>query len=806
MSYNTGNPIGSSDPRDMFDNAENLDNAVNSTDLSFTDRLGNERMTLAGFEAAGFTAADIYADVATGRAAVADGAQFQVVEGDEIVRYRRDSSSTQTEMARYPTAAAVAELRDELITVQLIGHPTDPVPDGTAGVSNNTFVFAAQAEKSGVVRKVRLNSAAGGTLKLSTWSKSGDLFTRTREVSITVVAGAQTLTDVGLDVSAGEYLGFYGNGTVETKVETADSGGWYVGGPAVSSFTDATITTTARLSISYDIETVDRVDALEAELALKAPQSDVDAIEADIYTTKTLNIGTKGAMTSGSGDLDGALYALEQACQQDGTVSEVRLFTIAAATVRIMVFSKSGDAFTVVGETSVSAAGGYEVFAISLPISAGQHVGVQSTNVGLQAGVSDTFGWYGGMGTTSFTDAAPTRSSRILAGFSVEYTETTFNGASRPAAVDMPWENMLLISMGQSLWEGSDGDVTTAVEYDNKGFPAYPAAPVSIDDATVANTERATSRGEWPGLGAASAIRAALLRDNNLAYTDISSTIVVANDAVGGSLITQINKGTAPFAAAVAQAAALAGVTGKSSGVLAVTFGQGESDSTAGTDPATYLASLIQLAKDADADLRAASGQSKRIPTVVYQMNATGRDIGLMHLQASLDSPLIYCAGPMYWLTYYDTLHINAASSRLVGALHGEVIKQVVIDGEDWEPLRPIAASVLGNTITMTFTKSGLVLDSTSLPGQTNSGFVVKNGAGTAQTVSAVEVINGNQVRLTCATPPESGWTVEYGVAAAGRSDAFIGLMGNLRDNAGAERTFDGEAIHNWCVVFDWSL
>ena len=44
--YNTGNPLGSTDPRDLYDNAENLDKAVNSTSETFTDRLGVARPTL----------------------------------------------------------------------------------------------------------------------------------------------------------------------------------------------------------------------------------------------------------------------------------------------------------------------------------------------------------------------------------------------------------------------------------------------------------------------------------------------------------------------------------------------------------------------------------------------------------------------------------------------------------------------------------------------------------------------------------------------------------------------------------------
>lgn len=46
--YNTGNPLGSTDARDLYDNAQNLDTAVNSSASTFTDRLGKLRPTLAG--------------------------------------------------------------------------------------------------------------------------------------------------------------------------------------------------------------------------------------------------------------------------------------------------------------------------------------------------------------------------------------------------------------------------------------------------------------------------------------------------------------------------------------------------------------------------------------------------------------------------------------------------------------------------------------------------------------------------------------------------------------------------------------
>lgn len=49
--YNTGNPIGSTDPKDLYDNAQNLDALVNSTtDLSHADRLAVQRKTWHGME------------------------------------------------------------------------------------------------------------------------------------------------------------------------------------------------------------------------------------------------------------------------------------------------------------------------------------------------------------------------------------------------------------------------------------------------------------------------------------------------------------------------------------------------------------------------------------------------------------------------------------------------------------------------------------------------------------------------------------------------------------------------------------
>lgn len=112
--YNTGNPLGSADPRDLYDNAENLDNAVNSTANEWTDRLGVERKTWAaieqGIEEQLIAGGQIFPDEPTGRAAVTNGQYFYAESDDPNVSrtlWRRVSSSASDFIADDPSAELV---------------------------------------------------------------------------------------------------------------------------------------------------------------------------------------------------------------------------------------------------------------------------------------------------------------------------------------------------------------------------------------------------------------------------------------------------------------------------------------------------------------------------------------------------------------------------------------------------------------------------------------------------------------------------------------------------------------------------
>jgi len=101
--YNTGNPVPSIDPRDLDDNAKHLDEFVNGTEATYTDRLGVERRSLAGIES------DADATVLRDELAAPTGGELVTVKAPLASAYPR----------------SVSDKLGEHITI------TDLVPDGT---------------------------------------------------------------------------------------------------------------------------------------------------------------------------------------------------------------------------------------------------------------------------------------------------------------------------------------------------------------------------------------------------------------------------------------------------------------------------------------------------------------------------------------------------------------------------------------------------------------------------------------------------------------------------------------------------
>jgi|SRR5690625_2647021 len=87
--YNTGNPIGSKDPRDLYDNAENLDVLANDTNRNtHPDRFGVPRLTWKGIIESG-----------TGNPAIAVKAAQEALESKHAAQSSASSASNSANRA-----------------------------------------------------------------------------------------------------------------------------------------------------------------------------------------------------------------------------------------------------------------------------------------------------------------------------------------------------------------------------------------------------------------------------------------------------------------------------------------------------------------------------------------------------------------------------------------------------------------------------------------------------------------------------------------------------------------------------------
>lgn len=717
-----------------------------------------------------------------------------------------------SDMVVATTRAAI----EQLGTISFAGNPTSPVPEGTNTADVSHYVWPTPQTRHGFVLSIELDAVGAGTLNVGVYSKTGDEFDRVRYVPVEVPGAGRHTIPLLLEKGEGELVGVeIVDPTVRFLITGGPdpSGGWYTG--AALPFTDEATILIYPFSLRFEVIEID-YQGLTDSVGMIA-NSAIAAASAVVREAGTTSFAVYPTtpVPAGTGNADAVHYVWGTPQAEAGYIIGMEIYTGAAGTIRIGSYTRVGDTFDRARYQDVLIpAAGRHVIPCFVEKKAGELVGVEPLTAIMRFsnGVDLSGGWHAGE-TVPFISEDPTQIYPMSLRLEVVEMGGSSGAKSRPTSIDLPWGSFAFIGMGQSLMEGSRTDtngedpITTVQEYDTVCLPAYPDAPSELRPATAANSQRA-ARGEWSGLGAARQFRDALSRDHNISYQTTRSRVIIANNGLDGQRLNQINQGSPPYNSAIAQAGALTGLAGEASGVLAVLFAQGESDSAAyaATGYGPYKALFKEFAADIDADLRAATGQAKRVPTIAYQIGSIGREIALAHLDASLESPLIVVACPMYQFDYYDGLHIDAASERHMGGYFGEAAAQWAA-GAKFEPLRPISAVPLGNTVLLTFNKSGLVFDTALVPAQARNGFSCTMADGvTANNPTATAVVNGNQVRLTFATPPDSGATIRYGAGAATGKGAYVGGAGNLRDSAGDARSIDGFPLHNWSVLFDWAL
>lgn len=146
--YNTGNPIGSTSPKDLYDNAENFDDAVNGTNPTWVDRFGNTRVTMFGAEenaTAIVAAATIQADRAESEADDAENSAniaSAAVSGSVNTFFTATKAAGDALAAGLGDGATVIVDRDEdagvvqtrrVVTSGVLGAPVNKLDAGQVG-------------------------------------------------------------------------------------------------------------------------------------------------------------------------------------------------------------------------------------------------------------------------------------------------------------------------------------------------------------------------------------------------------------------------------------------------------------------------------------------------------------------------------------------------------------------------------------------------------------------------------------------------------------------------------------------------
>jgi len=142
------------------------DAAQTSSDRSITVSAKDETLAVkAATEAArdaAFLNANVYSSTSAGLSSTAIGVQFQVVSGDEVIRYRHDSGPVATEVARYPAAVVFLALNATLSqSLSMIGQVAGQVNGGRATLEGGT-----PADPALRIGTAGIYSAAADTLSI----------------------------------------------------------------------------------------------------------------------------------------------------------------------------------------------------------------------------------------------------------------------------------------------------------------------------------------------------------------------------------------------------------------------------------------------------------------------------------------------------------------------------------------------------------------------------------------------------------------------------------------------------------------
>lgn len=293
---------------------------------------------------------------------------------------------------------------------------------------------------------------------------------------------------------------------------------------------------------------------------------------------------------------------------------------------------------------------------------------------------------------------------------------------------------------------------------------------------------------------------------------------------VGSTAYSGLAQGTGPYNNGIT------GVTQARTGVQAarpaeaflpgaLLWVHGETDEVANVTAATYRGFMESLQANWQADVRAAVGGTNVIPVAMTQhachsrlVRAHGARVPAGQEDAARANPnTILLSHPTYHIPYNATdIHYTNAGHLRNGEYFGKVVREALILGRGWTPLRPSTIVATNNTVVLTFEGgdgSALVFDTTNMRAKPNMGFEYSDGQADVPAITNVALTGARQVTLTLSRNAAADGRVRYAYTCVAGVDAgptsLGGLGGNLRDQDPTPSRAGGNPLWNWCVIFD---
>lgn len=797
--------------------------------------------------------AGVYPSTSEGLAATTDGKYFNVISGNasQYVNLYRNNAGTAVLEKTYPSAESVDDWQ-RLVPGVFLAYPHYEY-------SGSEFYFKANpgpATTSALyIRGGYLNSAE------FTYDKfKADLIGAGVPVGCAVgVTSPSGVTDC-VKLGAGAYTVWYvpstqsfilsGRATRHNAVKIIE---WDYDKPAASAEAHKVYFQHAMQEIS---RVNSKVDATTQELDARIQSDDstliLQVVDDDgnvALSVKEDEIHTKELSLTRNGVVFGAQSIISTDELAFAVLDEEGFFSVCIDKEGNLISTKSASDYIAVGEHLLTSASDLS-FGV---IDDEGFYGVYVDNVGNYRTVESS-------STSTFqADEIAKLNTEGLRSLSV--TDGTFNTeVARPV-----WDYNHFLMYGQSLSTGQEGwpalskvarhgnlmlgGATRPVSGSAAAFTPVGAsilqplisvvqsgASVLTDAQVAALAAGDQALGEDPLVGM---VNFAKLQHNQrlLVSNDTSRVFVASSAGVSGTTIEQLSAGASPnmflrLVQAAEKVKSIATASGKSYGIVAVVFLQGEYnyDVSFGGDTTKdgYKAKLSKLYDDIEAQVKTAiSGQTEPPIFITYQTGAQftrddkGLAIGMAQLELSRERRNWYLASPAYPYTDKGG-HMDSNGYRWLSKQFGKVWARVVEQGRSWKPLSPIVAQVRSDEVLVSFhvPSPPLAFDNpyanSAAVSYPNKGFeVLVNGVSVG--ITSVQIVADTVVRIRLATSATGVVEIRYAGKTAHQGN------GSLRDSdqTVADDVYTYAAgtgqypaanipslvdkpypLHNWCVAF----